>query len=168
MTPEMTSIEGSTSLTSKDPEYFKQYYVNNKERMIQSARESYKRQKAAIMYCALCNTSVKKLGYTKHCVSKKHMKNLTKLSMLGGDVEDVVEDTEEDIVEGVYESEGTGDTGDEGTGDTLTDDVNTDVETIARSTDSGAADPEDSGADAVVTPEETKVKLLMTISIQQV
>ena len=177
-------ITMTSEMISKDPQYFKQYYLNNRHKMIESARESYKRQKDAMTHCALCDTTVKKLGYTKHCLSKKHVKNKGNLSVSGGDVEEDTDpedagDVGDEIIEGVYESDNdkteevieSEDSGDAGGGgvvnepdptadeDSIVDsgaDTVTDVETVVRSTDSN------------ILMEETKVRLLMTISIQQV
>ena len=97
-------------------QYYKNYYLNNKEKMIASAKASYQRQKHELAFCAACEKSVKKLGYNQHCLSKKHIKNLEKITeastpcnddLADLKVEEVeeVEDEDEEEVEEVVEDE---------------------------------------------------------------
>ena len=95
-------------------QYYKNYYLNNKEKMIASAKASYQRQKHEMAFCAACEKSVKKLGYNQHCLSKKHIKNLEKITEASSpcnddladlkveeveEVEEVVDEEEEDEIE---------------------------------------------------------------------
>ena len=67
-------------MTSTNPEYYREYYLNNKEKMIASARESYERRKDEMAFCDVCEKSVKKMGYNQHCLSKKHIRNLENIA----------------------------------------------------------------------------------------
>ena len=103
----------SIKMAPHNSQYYKNYYLNNKEKMIASAKASYQRQKHEMAFCAACEKSVKKLGYNQHCLSKKHIKNLEKITEAStpcnDDLADLkveeVEDEEEEEVEEVEEVE---------------------------------------------------------------
>ena len=50
-----------------DPEYFKKYYINHKEKYV------HKRKR-----CEACACDVMLSDFTRHCKSKKHIKNSLK------------------------------------------------------------------------------------------
>ena len=104
----------SIKMAPHNSQYYKNYYLNNKEKMIASAKASYQRQKHEMAFCAACEKSVKKLGYNQHCLSKKHIKNLEKITEASSpcnddladlkveeveEVEEVVDEEEEDEIE---------------------------------------------------------------------